>query len=66
MLPLWKRRLCTITNNGRPYVIHVNMKKGASNKDQLAAYYLSRLLDAELYKIFEKSVATNGDTYDKI
>ena len=64
MLPTLKRQLRSVMNNGRPYVIHVNMKKGAKNQDQLAAYYLGRLLDLELTKLFEESILTNEETYD--
>ena len=66
MLPMWKRRLRSILNNGRPYVIHVNMAKDAKNQDQLAAYYLARLLDAELSKLFEDSIYTSEETYEQI
>jgi len=66
MLPLWKRRMCKALNNGRPYVIHINMKKGAKNQDQLSAYYLARLLDAELAKLFQESYHTSEETYEQI
>ena len=45
MLPSMQRKFCKITNNGRPYVIHINMKLGRKNVDQLSAYYFARLLD---------------------
>lgn len=34
------------------------MKKGSSNRDQLAAYYLARLLDIELGKLFKDNANT--------
>ena len=45
MLPQWKRNFKSFSNNGRPYIIHINMKKRRTNEDQLEAYYFARLLD---------------------
>ena len=53
-------------NNGRAYVIHINMQIGAQNRDQLAAYYLARLLDTELLKAFNDSISANQDHSAKI
>jgi len=36
----------------------MNMKKGSSNRDQLAAYYFARLLDIELGKLFKDNAKT--------
>ena len=33
LLPWYKRPFCAILNNRRPFVLHMNMKKGAKNTD---------------------------------
>jgi len=63
LLPWYKRPFSSLINNGRPFVIYMNMKKEATNKDQLAAYYYARLLDAELMQMFE---GKEGPSYDLI
>ena len=52
MLPWHKRPFAKVVNNGRPYVIQLNMSKESKNTDQVAAYLLARLLDIELGKLF--------------
>ena len=52
LLPWWKRPFSTLTNNGRPYIIQLNMKNSATNIDQISAFYFARLLDLELAKLY--------------
>ena len=52
LLPRWKRPFRYLLNNNRHYVIHLNMRKGATSEDQLYAYYFARLLDLSLQKMY--------------
>ena len=40
-------------NNGKHYVIHLNMRKDSDSKDQLRAYYFARILDSKLQVLFK-------------
>ena len=67
LLPIWQRPFSSLFNNGRPYIIQLNMQQNASNIDQLSAYYFARLLDLELSKMFEaNSSSPETISYDRI
>ncbi|CDW83257.1 UNKNOWN [Stylonychia lemnae] len=55
-------------NNGRPYKIHINMKKEAENIDILKSYYFARLLDNQLNKdmSYNKNDSNTNNLYQKI
>jgi hypothetical protein len=54
MLPRNYRFLKHLINNGRDYVIHINMHRDCDNQDQMRAYYFARLLDEQLAKIIDE------------
>ena len=47
-LPAYKRYFKRITNNSRPYIIHINLEHGCDNSDILESYYFARVLDRNM------------------
>ena len=47
-LPSHKRYWKRITNNSRPYIIHINLEHGCDNYDILESYYFARVLDRNM------------------
>lgn len=47
-LPGYKHFLKRFVNNGRPYVIHLNLVVDATPRDILESYYFARILDQKL------------------
>ena len=53
-LSSFKRQFKFLSNNQRPYVIHLNLEHSASNIDILESYYFARHLDRSLQKKFDR------------
>ena len=59
-----KKQLKRVVNNGRDYVIHINMQQNCNSVDQLEAYLVARLIDIQLKKVFEDFVNSSDNSID--
>ena len=55
ILPWYRSIFKRLSNNDRPYVIHLNIQHDALNLDILESYYFARLLDFQLQKAFSET-----------